>query len=154
MDPIPFEKAGKLVQGAPGPVAVGGETFVVAQPTKADFVTLSKLLKKVWEQRQSATIARVSAELKDLPADVKEIAVRAAVGHRVSPDNAALSELLLDAEGCAAWLWILARKHHPDLTLARARELVTDENVDDVCGQLLEAAELKDAAPNSAGRTG
>jgi hypothetical protein len=154
MEAIETKTANQLATGAPGSIELGGETYLVSQPTKGDFVTLNKELEKIWkaknEGRKSSVIADIAQDLKLLPPEFQKMAMDSAmeaVKDR-SPTKHELSSILFEREGVAFWAWLLIRKTQPSIKLATIRAGITDDNLDQICGQLLEANGLKEASPN------
>jgi hypothetical protein len=157
MDTIDQATANHLAAGANGAVTLGDATYLVAQPTKADFIALGKMLRKEWHAKNCRPLAAIADELEGLPPDLREFAIKAAVGIKAkasAPDSGALSALIAEPEGCAAWVWILTRKTSPGLTLEQLRTIITEQNVNDVCVELLAATDMKRVDPNSTGATG
>jgi hypothetical protein len=149
--------ANDLASGAPGTLELEGKTYLVAQPTKSDWIALKKHLAKIREKEQKSYLARIVEEVKGLDPEVQKVAIQAAVQVRkddkeISSD--ALSSMILEPEGMRFWVWKLARKHHPELTLECVSKLITEENVNDVAAEMLGATSMRDVDPNSSGGTG
>lgn len=148
---IESKTANQLATGAPGTISVGETTFLVGQPTDADFVTMRKHFVKVWKARNSAPLKAVAEAVKGLPPAVAAEAIKEAARLQAGnqePSDDAIKGMIHDAECCAFWVWVLAKKHDAGLKLDVVQSLVTDETVDDVFAQLLVATGLKDANPN------
>ena len=147
-----------LGSGALGTLVIGGDTYLIAQPTEADMFTLHKRLMAAWKLEQSNLIASVAKSVAGMPASVQEIAIRAAVESQAKgggdPAPSALSAMLLQPKHTAFWVWVLARKNHPDLKLATVEEFITAENQDEILSRLFSASSMADLSPNSIGATG
>lgn len=153
MEPVDQQTANHLATGAPGTITLDGQVYLVGQPTKADFVTLSKRLREMWKRDNQNTLAQVTAELSGIPKEHHAAIIEAAVRAKpsIEPDSAALSALLQHEEGLRFWTWLLLRKHDPVLTQARVAELVSADNVDQVLADLFEAggmAQIEGAEKN------
>lgn len=156
-EPLDVQVANRLATAAPGSVTLAGETYLVGQPTKAEFITLRKELIRLWKASNSTPLTSIAPELQGLPPELQKIAVEAAVKLKAGnqePDAAALQSMLFEPEAAAFWAWLLIRKNHPDVKLAAIKAAITRDTVDDVLASLLDANGLRDADPNSPGGSG
>lgn len=149
MDTVETKTANRLATGAPGSVVIGDRTYLVAQPTKADFVTLGKELRRIKQSGDAKVIAEVAKEVKDLPPAIQKMAIDAAVKMSKSdPDPNDLQSVLFEPEAVAFWAWLLIRKGDPTVSLASLKAAIGPDNVDEICARLIEANGLKEASPN------
>lgn len=107
-------------------------------------------LRRWAKKRVKTPLQEAIAVVRDEPREVKEIVLTAAVKNQ--PLTALSAEAVQDElgtpEGCAFLFWLLARKHHPGITPATFREHITEETVDVVLADLLDATGLADLDPN------
>lgn len=131
---------------------------MIGQPTDADHVTLKKHLRAMFVKKRKSPLLALMEDLKGLPRELQAEALKAAVAANPTggdePSTDTVMEGLYQPEGCRFWFWMLARKHHPDLTQARAAEMITEENVDQVLAEMFIASGLRDAEKKATGRTG
>jgi hypothetical protein len=162
MEPMETTAANQAATGAPGAIRIGGNLYLAAQPTKADFVALQSVLAKVWKERNAKPLTAVAQELRDMPEELRALVQGAAVARAVDrgTGNAAaesgdLANLLTDPECAAWWAFHLCRKANPDLTLAEVKAACADPGqVNDLLADLLTATSMRAADPNSTGATG
>lgn len=144
------------ITAAPGPLTVGGKTFLVGPPTPADLLNLRRWLRREWaKQPAAAGPALASADLAALdPAD-RRVFLEAYAGRLTAkrePTEEEAFDLMTSPAGAAYMVWVSARKHQPALTLEEVRSLVTEENVDQVLADFDEAtghADPDDPAPDA-----
>lgn len=159
MGPIDTKTANQLATGSPGSIQIGEQTYLLSQPLKGDFVTWRKHVTALWKKRNAKPITAVADQLKDLPPELQQMAVAEAVklgAGNLEPDTQALLGMLTDPDAVAFFAWLLIRKNHPDVTLDALKELIGKhpEAIDTITADVLTAASLKAADPNSVGRTG
>lgn len=154
MDKVEQKTANQLATGAPGTISLGGEVYLVGQPTPADFVTLRKRLRELWKAEHQNTLAAVTQELAGIPKEYHGVILAEAVKAKPStePSNEALLALLMQEAGCRFWTWLLLRKHAPALTQTQVAELVTAGNVDQVLADLFEAGGMAQIESEGAGK--
>jgi hypothetical protein len=148
--PLDTTTANREATGAPGTVTLAGQVYLIAQPTPANMVTIWKHLAASWKKRNADPIGAVAAKLKGLPSNVQEIAIREAVrlnAGNTEPDNAALTPLLLEAEGVAFAYWLLINKAGQKIELAKVQEAITEDNVDDYVAEFMHAVGLAAVSP-------
>lgn len=151
MDPIETITANQLATGAPGTIKIGDQTYLVSQPSRADYMTLRKHLAGVLKRTKIAPLAAIAPELAGLPPEFQKMAIEAAVkikesGREATNDN--ITELLMEPAGVAFWAWLLIRKNEPAVSLAEFEKAITVENVDAIAADLLAANGLSEAVPN------
>lgn len=147
--PLEPKTANQLATGAPGTIVLGGETYLVSQPTKQDFVTLRKHLAAMFRAKAESTYASMKADLVDMPPDIRAIAIAEIVkSNKREPTDSELEDLLLEKDGVAFWAWVLIRKTQPAVKLKTIRDAIDDGNVDGMIAELLDAGGLKAASPN------
>lgn len=158
MEVLDTKTANQVASGAPGTIEIGGETYFVAQPTEADFVTLHKYLIEAWRGDKSKFLKQVAEQVKGLPEKLQEVAIRSAVEAQArgdtEPAQEALQSMLYELRHTAFWVWTLCRKNHPDLTLQAVASGVNADNQTELLAGLLRASSMAAVAPNSAGATG
>ncbi len=151
MDP---ERTAKAV-AAPGTIALGGKTYLVAQPTPQDLETVGRYLRKLLRNPLKALVA----DIESLPESIRAMAMDAAMKIQANPPTPKTKEeaaeacqaLIQTPEGFRFLLWTILRKNHPDLTLEQLKPLVTDANVDELAERLAEEAGLADLGKSLGG---
>jgi hypothetical protein len=147
--------------GAPGLIMVKDESYLMSPLTPRDYVELSRYLKAQCETQ--SPLAAISASLKDLPPEFQAEAIRAAValhagtakGAKTEPTREAIFAMSQELPGVRYQFWLSCRKNHPELTLAKAGELVDESNSDDVIATALEVnGQGKTDDPKANGRAG
>ena len=150
------ETANELVAGGSGLLQLGDRTFVVSPPTDADMATLAGELRRLAKLKAVSPLAAVMEEFDRLPPAMREMAVKAAVGQggkaQAEPTSDQMAAQLYDAEGIRFWVWWLARKEQPALTLKDLEPLVTPANVLEVLVRLQMATKLERLDPLSPGQ--
>ncbi len=141
----------EAVTGAPGTIDLGGQTYLVAQPTDEDFATLRSHLKA----KLDSPLKAIADDLKYLaPADRAE-AIKAAValktggGAELTPQY--VQEQLMQPPGAAFLAWLLVRRNHPDVKLDDVKAAVTGDNVLAVLADLKRASGMEAAAGGKVG---
>lgn len=146
-----YEQANEAVTGAPGPLALGGSTYLVSPPTDQDFTTLRVYLR----ERLANPLQAIAADLDTIPPQYREAAIKAAVelkaGGGVGVTAAHVEQELMKPDGCAFWAWLLIRKNHPSARLEDIKPLVTKDNVVDVLAGLYRATGMEAIAGKVAG---
>ena len=121
-------------------LTIGDTRFVVSQPTDDDAVTLANELRRQAQAKVKSPLAAISESLQGLPAAVQEKAIEKAValtaGGKVQPTQDQIAAQIYEPEGCRFWLWLLARKNKPDLSLEDLKSVITAENAGDVLTRL------------------
>lgn len=138
----------RAASGAPGVITLGGTDYYIAQPGRADFVTLSRKLRLLWKEQHPNPVKELTDELPLIPKEYHALLLKVAVEAKqsIEPTNEALSALLSEVDGCRFWVRHLANKAVPgSLTAAQAKTLITEDTVDQVLVDLLEAGGLRDA---------
>lgn len=147
----------ELAAGGTGLLDLGGRTFVVSPPTDSDFATLAGELRRLAKRRVRSPLAAVAEELAALPAEYRRMALEAAsaiaAAGPVEPTQDQVGAMLYEPEGCRFWLWQLARRNHPGLTLEELKGVVTADNVTEVLAGLSSATKV-DRLGKSTGRAG
>lgn len=157
--------ANKLATGAPGPIILDGQTYLVAQPKRGDYVTFQKLLAKLWKQKNANPVAAGAEALAALPEKLQQFmvangAVQAAMAlpSQQEPSKENLVAMSMEPEAVAFLTWILIRQNHPAVALevitAAVKKAEAAGTLDDVIADVLQANGLLQADPNSAGATG
>lgn len=123
---------GEHVAGAPGSITLGGRTFLVAQATHGDLMTVRQRLKKFVPgplQMYAQIIAQEGFDL--LPQAVRDRLASEAAELAMKGEKALSAELVADllceASHCRFLAWILLRKHEPALKLEDLAPLIDDE---------------------------
>lgn len=151
MEPIDTQTANRLATGAPGTITLGEHVYIISQPTKADMVTLRKHLNAAYQANKSPVLAEIAPELAGLSPELQRMAIEAAVklkdGNRVASPEA-LEALILEPANVAFWVWLLVRRNHPEAKLDTIRAAVTEENVDTVIAEMMDAGGLREIDPN------
>lgn len=149
--PLEMPVANLLATGAPGTIQLGGETYLVAQPTEADMATIGMEARKLAKRRRDHKLMELYREFKDM-AVVKDL-----LGSLLPPENddaANLQDAIMDPDGCRFAAFILLRRLQPDMTLAQLGTLIDESNATAVGMALLIESGLGKAAKNSPGGAG
>jgi hypothetical protein len=143
--------------GAPGPLVLGGRTYLVSQPSIAQTATLSSVLRK--RARKDTPLGRVVNDpaFAKLSAQAQtacavEVAKLQGSG-AVAADPFDLVDEMLDPATLSFAVWLLARPNHDGLTLEEVQPHVNEGNAAEVFVALSEATGMLGLAEkNSAGR--
>jgi hypothetical protein len=112
--------------GAPGPVTLGGRTYLASPPSDRHFGTLHNHLRR----KLQTPFQAIADDLKGLPPHLQEAAVRAAVELKAGGGAAMTHQFVADQlqtpDGCAFFCWILIRDNHPDVELKTVRDAIPD----------------------------
>jgi hypothetical protein len=140
---VDYDDANEQATGAPGPLTLGGRTFLVTAPSDETFAALRIYLK----QRLRSPLAVIAEELDSLPPKYRQQFIDAAVktkaGGGADLTSAYVEEQLLQPHGCAYLVWLLARPNTPGLTLEEVTPLVTPDNVTAVLSDLYAASGME-----------
>lgn len=154
------QTANHVATGAPGSIELDGKTYLVGQPTDADFVAVRRYLNKTFTEKAKSPIAATVAEInkiEGLSAEDRATMLKEAVALQPSGPRAsteAFTDLLFEPEACSFLAWLLIRKNHQEVTLEDIRATITDENLDSILADLFKASGLADLEKNGRGRTG
>jgi hypothetical protein len=148
-----FQQATEAATGAPGVVRIGFQEWLVDQPTPGDFLSLRSWIRA----RLKSPLAALAEKIRALPPELQAAAVKAAVeleasGSELTADR--IQQELATPEGCAWWLWMLARKQQPGSTPKDFLPHLNEDNVHAVLADLYEATTMKAVDPNAPGGTG
>ena len=155
------EETNQALASAPGSVTVNGTTYLVEKQTTATVFTLYEWGLET-ARKQYNPFREVAESLKELetaglavsPEDKTALLTQA---HRVKVSGEVPGDLitkcLRSREGVAFQLWVLTRKHHPELTCEECKGMVTEDNRLDVYVQLdvASGANIVNKAVTSAG---
>lgn len=147
--------------GAPGTVKIGPTTYLAAQMTKGDFITLLKHLRTSYRARVVSPMQAVAKHLDNLPEKYRDQAIKHAVdaqgrakGETAEPELSELIPLMYEPEGAAVLAWISVRKNHPDVKLEDLACFIDADNVDELLAKLFLATGMDGLEKNSGGATG
>lgn len=146
--------ANELVTGGPGTLQIGGEVYLISQPTEADIRTLKHYLRK----RATTPLQAVRDELPNMDPVTRAETLRIAVEMQsrprdLTPDT--IVDLLLDPDNTTFLVWLLVRENHPDATQATIRASIDESNAVLVLADLYEASGLAAViAGKATGRSG
>lgn len=138
----PSVQEGQQATGAAGTVALDGTVYVVTPLTPAQEFTLFQELRRQALAEIRTPLQAVAAIAKDLPPQVLQLAVEAAVAQQPSgsePTKEAVAQRVNTPAGTAFHLWLLTRAAHPDLPVDHFAGLVTEDNLTAVQAQLWRA---------------
>lgn len=137
--------------GAPATVVVGGKTWIVSAPTGPEELLIAYEYRRQIMAEAKTPLQSIAADLQGLPMGMAKMAIDAAVAAQASgvngkaePTDEAIGGRQFHVDGIRFRFWILAKKHHPELTLDMVRELITPDMVDDLNNQLWLAMRRKD----------
>ena len=150
------------VVAAPGPMTLGGKTFMVTSPTKADLNSLRKWVRsnyrRILGEREKAD-GITSEELSGLSPEHQLLLIREYARAKATErelTEAEATDVILSPEGTAMMVWLAARKYG-DVTFEWLCEEITEENVgktfedfDAACGVQGEEGETDPKAAGSA----
>jgi hypothetical protein len=115
------------IAGAPGPVVIGGQTYLASPPSDQDMATLHNFFR----QKLKNPLAAIADDLDGLPAHLRDSAIRAAVelkaGGGVKMTEEFIGQEIQKPDGAAFFAWLLVRKNHPEIKLEVVRQGVSDE---------------------------
>lgn len=153
MDEITQGEKNERVAGAPGPIQIGGVTYLATPPSDVEFGALHKYLR----EKLADPIQSVAKSIAGLPMYLQKIAINAAVeiqtGGGAKLTDEFVGQQVTQPDGCAYLAWLLIRKQHPDVTLETIRAAIPDnETAMRVLGDLYDAAGLRALAGKAAGR--
>lgn len=152
---ISSKQASESANAPPGSITLGGETFLVHCPTKQDMAAILLECKKISRGKRAAKVVEFFREFKDMALS-KELADLECPETTDEPGvqaNAMLREVMEPA-GAQFAAFLILRRAHPEITMARIRELVTADNAAAVGSDLLLASGLMALDPNSIGVNG
>lgn len=101
----------------------------------------------------------IAEDFAKLPPALQAIVAEKAItqqsgSKKVEPTSEQISNQLMKPEAVRLWIWRLARNNHPDLTTADLEtSIATEADAIEALALLNEATGVKDAYPNSNGRT-
>jgi hypothetical protein len=141
------------VAGAPGPIQIGGVTYLASPPSDVEFGALHKYLR----EKLADPIQSVAKSIGGLPLHLQKMAVTAAVeihaGGGAKLTDEFVGQQVMQPDGCAYLAWLLIRKQHPEVTLETIRNAIPDtEAAMRVLGDLYDAAGLRALSGKAAGR--
>ena len=153
MDDISQGEKNERVAGAPGPIQIGGVTYLASPPSDVEFGALHKYLR----EKLADPIQTVAKSIACLPMHIQRMAVNAAVeiqtGGGAKLTDEFVGQQVTQPDGCAYLAWLLVRKQHPDVTLETIRGAIPDaETAVRVLGDLYDAAGLRAIAGKAVGR--
>lgn len=150
--------AQEIVSGAPGTITIGETTYLVAQATKRDMMTIKGHIDKLL----LSPINSIKNDIKDWPPEYAKIAIDAAVKVQLgitrkqeTEDDKAenYTRLLFTPEGVQFMAFVLLRKNHPNITLEYLKSVINDDNAPSIGAQLVDESKL-DKLGESLGRSG
>jgi hypothetical protein len=119
---------------APGTVKIGERILLVSDLTPGQYMTLYNECRRQVLAELQTPLQSVMADIRKLPPEFQEVAIRAAVaqqsGGGSEPTREAIAARMNHPEGVRFHVWLMARGNHPGLTL---EEIVLDQaNVEQV----------------------
>lgn len=139
-----------LTVSAPGPMTIGGRTFLVRGPAKADLLTIRTWIRKNYARilGRPPGLGFTSEDLAGLSAEDRKLfiaeAARTAKRQRdeISPDEAL--DVTTCPEGAAFMIWVAARRYDPTITFEWLKKEITAENVEQVLADFDTACGVED----------
>lgn len=140
-----------------GLLHIRDKTYAVRVPGAAEWSALAGELRRLAKRKARSPLAALAEEFDNLPAAMRGLAMEKAIGLKsggeVEPTTEQIGSQIWEPEGCRAWVWILIRREHPDVTFAEIEGLIDASNVVDVLAELATATGQGQAFPNSNGQT-
>lgn len=119
------------LDGAPGTIKLGGQTYLVGQPELADAAAIGAFIKT--HAKKPLDELQQDAAFKYLPEDEQKTrlvdAARLQLDQQRQPWTAhSAMDAMLSLPGVRFTAWLLIRKHHPAFSYDDACSLITAEN--------------------------